>query len=927
MTATGLYPAERTVHLTSADGSILDWLTSPVWSTPCDDLAVDVATSGDPFAPDGRWVLTNGPDVGPLKEKLYARHGLDVDRDLPAPVEGGPLAWFAGGLARADRWRRVRTGEDGLVDWSEFCFTPEYRESVAAAVVEVDQSEWRTIEVRTTGPFVLWWNGSVILTGDRVSYMEPEVHPVRVRVPAGPSTLHVATWQVAFRECRHVVGVRIIGLPVRVVVPSPGADETVSRLADTVLAAVGSTSWAQDTDTLTLTAPPGVGLRVRTAAGGPWQRATSDGAGLVRVPFAAASTSTRTCTGNDSAGPKDHVEPNGASMLATGEAIVEVGLDDPRAPNTVTLRIAHIPGDSVVVPTGTPDRWRADVLAHVAASAAAGDGSTVAGDGSTAAVIAQHALDPDTKVGFRDIHPALHRITTRGDCADFEILGLLGAWAQIPADQWERGTREAVTAALTGMKFWITEPGLDAMCYFTENHQFVWHVAEMLVGELFGTAVFSNDGRTGAEHAAHGRGRAAAWMSRKLAGGFSEFDSNAYLAIDSFALVTLVELAADPRLAEAARTLLDKSLLTLATNSWRGIHGAAHGRSYVHTVRSSRFEETAPILRLICGVGSLNHAVLPVTALATARRYGIPDVVRELAGSEPHEWWGRQVYRGELAFERDLLARPYRSDLRVWRTPGAMLSSVQDYRAGLPGLQEHVWGATLGRELQVFVTHPANSDTGSSARPNGWVGHRVLPRVHQHKDVVVHLQRFTATDPLGYTHLWLPVAQVIEWARQGDWIAARTDEGFVAVATPGGVYPVLAGETAEQEWIPHGHGSVWVATVADGSAHADLAAWLGHLAGLTLTWDPRGPWDPGVTLARPGGPDLAVTFGTAFLVDGKPAGVDANGAPEVEPHLSNPAIELGFDDRAGVAQWNGARLELAIGRARDLLSEVSGDGR
>ena len=159
--------------------------------------------------------------------------------------------------------------------------------------------------------------------------------------------------------------------------------------------------------------------------------------------------------------------------------------------------------------------------------------------------------------------------------------------------------------------------------------------------------------------------------------------------------------------------------MSLASNAWRGVHGAAHGRSYVHTLRSSRYEETSPLLRLIAGVGTLNDAVLPVTALALSTRYEIPTVVRELARDEPESWYGRQVYRGELAFERDLLARPYRSDLRVLRTPDVCLASVQDYRSGLPGLQEHLWGATLGRELQVFVTHPANADTGSAARPNG----------------------------------------------------------------------------------------------------------------------------------------------------------------------------------------------------------------
>jgi len=891
---------------------ILDWLISPVWSTPCDDLGSVLAEDGDAFGTDGRWVLTSGSDVSALKEKLYERHELGQVRVLPEPVEGCALTWKACGSQQQTIWRRTRTGEDGLVDWSEFCFTPEYRESLAATVLEVDQSEWRTFEVRTTGPFVLWLDGCVILTGSRVSYMEPEVHRVRVRLSTGTSTLHVATWQVAFRECRHVIGVRIVGLPARVVVPSPGADETAGRLADTILAAVGSTSWAQEDDIVTLTAPPGVALRIRTGENQLWQRTISDETGHARFSVSGESLG----GDHDAAG-----QPDGPSMLTTGEAVVEVGLDDPRCPQTASMRIAQLPRDSALSASGSPDQWRKDVLAHVARKGA------VTSEGSVAGAIARHALDASAGLERRDIGAALHRITTRGDCADFELVGLLVAWHQIPADQWEAGTRESVRDAIVGMKYWITQPGLDAMCYFTENHQIVWHVAQLLAGEFFSDDVFTNDGRRGREHAEEGRRRAAAWMSRKLAGGFSEFDSNAYLAIDSFALVALIELGADGSLTEAARTLLDKTLLTLAMNSWRGTHGAAHGRSYVNTVRSSRFEETSPILRLICGVGSLNRAVLPVTALATAQRYAIPDVVRELAGSEPERWWGRQVYRGELAFERDLLARPYRSDLRVWRTPGVMLSSVQDYRSGLPGMQEHVWGATLGREFQVFVTHPANSDTGSSARPNGWVGHRILPRVHQHEDVVLHVQRFTDTDPLDYTHLWLPVAHAREWAHQGDWIAARTDGGYVAVATPGGVDPVLAGETAWQEWIPREHGSIWVATVGETSKHVDFDAWLRHLAEISLTWHPRGARDPGVTVARTDGPDLSLTFSTAFLIDGRPAGIDERGRPEVEPHLSNPAIHLDFEDRVGVAEWNGTRMELRIARARDLLSEAMNGGR
>ena len=114
--------------------------------------------------------------------------------------------------------------------------------------------------------------------------------------------------------------------------------------------------------------------------------------------------------------------------------------------------------------------------------------------------------------------------------------------------------------SLLGFKYWIDQPGLDAMCYFTENHQFVWHTAELLVGETVPRRARSGTpAGPGAQHAAHGRELAVTWMRRKLDGGFSEFDSNAYLAIDSLALCSLVEFADDVEVRELAEACSTRS--------------------------------------------------------------------------------------------------------------------------------------------------------------------------------------------------------------------------------------------------------------------------------------------------------------------------------------------------------------------------------
>ena len=503
------------------------------------------------------------------------------------------------------------------------------------------------------------------------AYMEPIVNPVRVRLPSGLTTLVAATWQVAFREVRHVLSLRVTGLPVRVVIPSEGADERAAAVAESVLDSIGVERWAASDDAATLTGPAGVALTGSVDGREPTPLVLAEGTAVLSLRADAAAGSS-------------------TSMLATGESVITLRVDDPQCPVTRTVRVATIPATTRTSPSGDPEAWRREQLDAVAA-----------GNPSSARALARDTIDET------DLERALMMIDSRCDCADFEAVGLLHLLHRIPADRWPSGLRDRTVVSLLGFKYWIDQPGLDAMCYFTENHQFVWHTAELLAGELFAAEAFMNAGWKGTDHAAHGRELAMEWMRRKLDGGFSEFDSNAYLAIDSLALCSLVEFAADVEVRQLAECVLDKVLLTLAANSWRGIHGAAHGRSYVPTLRSSRFEETAPIMWSLWGMGSLNTAVLPATVLSTARCYRVPPVVRAIADRAPRRVGRSPGVPRRYRLRHDLLERPYGSDVRVWRTPDAMLSSVQDYRSGLPGLQEHIWGATLSPEVQVFATNPA----------------------------------------------------------------------------------------------------------------------------------------------------------------------------------------------------------------------------
>ena len=760
-----------------------------------------------------------------------------------------------------------------------------------ATQIEVDQPEWRNIVVQSQGPVQVWLNGELVLSTDSFGYMQPLSHSIHTLLPSGISSLVISQWQISLREVRHAIRVKIEGLPVRIVIPSPNADEYASEIAERELESIALERWARTEDAIYFTGTPGLKVRIKE------RNSSGDG---VPVTFTKGKAKV-TVSEIRAAAKKAEKAKSGsidgdvtATMLDTGEIFLEVRLDSTHTPVFRTFRTAYVPERvRTTLPKGNPAVWRREVIDHVADNYA-----------SSARALARLEKDSGYCVTFEDLKPALSMISSRADCADFEAVGLVHILNKFPGAQWEKGLKEEVSRTLLDFKYWIEQPGLDAMCYFTENHQFVWHTAEHLIGSYFAQEKFSNAKMSGKDHAEHGRVMALEWLKRKLEGGFSEYDSNAYLAIDTLALVSLIEYSPDREIRQYSEALLDKLMLSLASNSWRGIHGAAHGRSYTTTLRSSRFEETAPIMWALWGMGALNLAVLPVTTLITSKKYTLPPLIVKVAHSLNKTWHGRQVYRGKYRFTSDLLERPYSSDLHVWRTADGMLSSVQDYRSGLPGLQEHVWGATLSTEVQVFASYPAAFSHATSVRPNAWAGHLVLPRVRQHENVVLAI--YAIQDDLlpDFTHLWFPTPWMDKFVQKGSWIAGKVGNGYIAVATPGGFSPLKSGDTALQEWIPNGKGALYVSVLGDKKSDKDFAGFVRKLAEPNFD-------EQNLSIAFKQKKNFELSWDGPFRVNGLSAQL-VNGVPELPPRLHNPAVHLSADESVLDARFAGEKLTIDV---------------
>lgn len=120
--------------------------------------------------------------------------------------------------------------------------------------------------------------------------------------------------------------------------------------------------------------------------------------------------------------------------------------------------------------------------------------------------------------------------------------------------------------AVLNFKYWIDEPGVDIHlpCYFTENHQVLFHSIEYLAGQLYRDRIFTNNGENGEWHREHGRTYLKRWLTWRKRFGFSEWLSNGYYAEDMLGLLILSQLAEEEEIRSQAKGLIELLFFDIA---------------------------------------------------------------------------------------------------------------------------------------------------------------------------------------------------------------------------------------------------------------------------------------------------------------------------------------------------------------------------
>jgi len=480
------------------------------------------------------------------------------------------------------------------------------------------------------------------------------------------------------------------------------------------------------------------------------------------------------------------------------------------------------------------------------------------------------------KVEEEYIQKSLDFIRLNRDCNDFTANGLIRLMyvnkeRKIFTDEMSK----KIDDCLLDFKYWWDDGRKDSTyrCYHTENHQALYHTAELLAGQLYKDKVFTN-GMTGRQHMEHAEVRIERWLDFRFRFGFSEWLSS-YYDVEVMLLANLYDYAEDPKIRTRAGMVLDLLMYDMALNNYHGMLGSTSGRIYVGSLIKGS-HQMSPVTKLVFGVGRFRHDnEMGVVSLALSS-YKCPQIIQDIAVDysktylnkqrvsievddapkyglsfdnelDVHLFWGMQEFihpqvvemskkmsekygtwpyngksyndyinrykrqieeHGKIVnnrFDRFALSE---ANIMTYKTPDYMLSSVQDYRKGAVGYQQHIWQATFGNEALVFTNSPGSKNLRYS--PNYWAGNTYMPRAAQFENVLISVYNIPEKSNPDFTHAYFPKASFDEVIQKENWTFARKNDGYIALYSCQPTQFQLDAEGVENDLVAKGRRNVWI---------------------------------------------------------------------------------------------------------------------
>ena len=343
--------------------------------------------------------------------------------------------------------------------------------------------------------------------------------------------------------------------------------------------------------------------------------------------------------------------------------------------------------------------------------------------------------------------------------------------------------RADIVEAVLNFKYWLDEPGTDDLQWWSENHQLLYHTAELMAGQLFPDDVFPNSGMTGREHIAHAIPFLNRWLDHRGRFGFAEWHSPVYFNVTTTGLVNLADFAEDPELALKGAMLMDEISFDFACNYFQDNYATTAGRSHgqVNGLRSSTREAAYILLGLGApdSIEELSADSRTGTALATSDRYWPPSVLEAIAVDAKDNMEHRQTDSLDLADAPEFgIGYENDADVMLWwghtgyAAPEVIMGTFQFIE------DNGMWDSPIWRDfafLRFLVGKPVLKTVAEAYAPmsRGIALERVGTYVYR----TPHYQLAAAQDykPGSFT------------GENLFWLATLTRDAYVYVTYPGGV--------------------------------------------------------------------------------------------------------------------------------------------
>jgi hypothetical protein len=404
-------------------------------------------------------------------------------------------------------WSVVHCGEDHLLDYSGSYATCHYLRAWAYTEVTTPTAATVTFTLTCNGPATAWLNGELIHSHTDFPQSGSLSPTFTATLQAGRNTVLVSFTNVAIRDCPYTLALQIAGIdPALLTVEIPTTLPVQRRQAlEQIFAAayLDKTVYNRE-DELIVRWPADfklgaeINLRLQTPTGRIYTEShpSVKGGSVVNLG-------------------KIYQRPDGLYWLTIMPAPAEYHEHGLRIQRHIPLLIANAKVAETAYGTYSERRLEALLDAF---------GRT----GSVYSEIAKMALGRWPQVKQEQIVAALTPIHQRADGRVSDLVGLLGALQRYGNEpDFPPTLKEAIQQCALTFTYWLDEPGIDSIDYWSEANQILYHTGQVLAGQLFPEQRFTNSNQRGHWHQAQGERRALDWLRKRAQGGFQAWDSPA----------------------------------------------------------------------------------------------------------------------------------------------------------------------------------------------------------------------------------------------------------------------------------------------------------------------------------------------------------------------------------------------------------------